>query len=229
MKILVVEDEVKAAVFLQQGLNEQGCDVEIAHDGIDGQHLAMHREYDAIVLDVMLPGLDGLSLLRSLRTVRQTPVIMLTARDRVEDRIKGLQCGADDYLVKPFAFLELLARLQALTRRGRAHEAMQLNVGDLQIDLLKHKVSRAGVRIDLTGKEFVLLELLARRQGEILSRTAIAELVWDIKFDCETNVVETGIKRLRAKIDTPFEKHLLRTIRGMGYVLEDRGDGAGAR
>lgn len=222
MKILVVEDEIKTADYLYKGLSEHGCSVEVAHNGIDGQHLALHGEYDAIVLDVMLPGLDGLSLLRSLRATRQTPVIMLTARDRVEDRVTGLQSGADDYLIKPFSFLELLARLQALTRRGRAHEPTQLNVGDLQIDLLKRKATRGGVRIDLTAKEFALLELLARRQGEILSKTAIAELVWDINFDCETNVVEVAIKRLRAKIDAPFSQHLLHTIRGMGYVLEVR-------
>jgi two-component system copper resistance phosphate regulon response regulator CusR len=194
----------------------------MAHNGIDGQHLALTHDYDVIVLDVMLPGQDGFSVLRELRAVKQTPVIMLTARDRVEDRIKGLHEGADDYLIKPFSFLELLARLQALNRRGRKQEPMQLRIADLQIDLLARKASRAGTRIDLTAKEFALLAVLARRQGEILSKTAIAELVWDMNFDSNTNVVEVAIKRLRDKIDVPFGTRLLHTIRGMGYVMEVR-------
>jgi two-component system copper resistance phosphate regulon response regulator CusR len=165
-------------------------------------------------------------VLRSLRTVRQTPVIMLTARDGVEDRIRGLHDGADDYLVKPFSFLELLARLQALTRRGRAQEPVQLRIADLQIDLISRKAWRAGTRLDLTAKEFALLAVLARRQGEILSKTAIAELVWDMNFDSNVNVVEVAIKRLRGKVDAPFGRRLLHTIRGMGYVLELRDDGA---
>ena len=177
----------------------------------------------------MLPGQDGFSVLRALRAVKQTPVIMLTARDRVEDRIKGLHEGADDYLVKPFSFLELLARLQALNRRGRKQEPMQLRIADLQIDLLARKAFRGSARIDLTAKEFALLAVLARRQGEILSKTAIAELVWDMNFDSNTNVVEVAIKRLRDKIDVPFSPKLLHTIRGMGYVMELRdagGEGA---
>ncbi|MFC5474395.1 heavy metal response regulator transcription factor [Paraherbaspirillum soli] len=222
MKILIVEDELKTADYLHKGLTEQGCAVDVAHNGIDGQHLALQHDYDVIVLDVMLPGLDGFSVLHALRAIKQTPVIMLTARDRVEDRIKGLQGGADDYLVKPFSFLELLARLQALTRRGRALEPAQLRIGDLQIDLISRKAYRGGTRIDLTAKEFSLLAVLARRQGEILSKTAIAELVWDMNFDSNTNVVEVAIKRLRAKIDAPFSPKLLHTIRGMGYVLEPR-------
>lgn len=222
MKILIVEDEHKMAEYLCKGLTEQGCTVDLAANGIDGQHLAFQHDYDVIVLDVMLPGLDGFSLLRSLRTIKQTPVIMLTARDRVEDRIKGLQDGADDYLIKPFSFLELLARLQALTRRGRTQEQPQLRIGDLQIDLLSRKAYRNNIRIDLTAKEFSLLAVMARRQGEILSKTAIAELVWDMNFDSNTNVVEVAIKRLRTKIDAPFEQKLLHTIRGMGYVLEPR-------
>lgn len=222
MKILIVEDELKTADYLRKGLTEQGCAVDVANDGVDGQHLALQHDYDVIVLDVMLPGVDGFSVLHALRAIKQTPVIMLTARDRVEDRIKGLQGGADDYLVKPFSFLELLARLQALTRRGRALEPAQLRIADLQIDLLSRKAYRANARIDLTAKEFSLLAVLARRQGEILSKTAIAELVWDMNFDSNTNVVEVAIKRLRAKIDTPFGLKLLHTIRGMGYVLEPR-------
>ncbi|EJO30593.1 heavy metal response regulator transcription factor [Achromobacter marplatensis] len=227
MKILIVEDELKTADYLRKGLGEQGCAVDVAHNGIDGQHLALEHDYDVIVLDAMLPGMDGFAVLRSLRTVRQTPVIMLTARDGVEDRIRGLHDGADDYLVKPFSFLELLARLQALTRRGRAQEPVQLRIGDLQIDLISRKAWRAGTRLDLTAKEFALLAVLARRQGEILSKTAIAELVWDMNFDSNVNVVEVAIKRLRGKVDAPFGHRLLHTIRGMGYVLELRDDGAG--
>jgi two-component system copper resistance phosphate regulon response regulator CusR len=224
MKILIVEDELKTADYLHKGLTEQGCAVDLAHNGVDGQHLALEHDYDVIVLDAMLPGMDGFEVLRELRRVRQTPVIMLTARDSVEDRIRGLQDGADDYLVKPFSFLELLARLQALTRRGRTQEPMHLRIGDLQIDLASRKAQRGGVRIDLTAKEFALLAVLARRKGEILSKTAIAELVWDMNFDSNVNVVEVAIKRLRAKIDSPFGTRLLHTIRGMGYVLEQRDD-----
>ncbi len=222
MKILIVDDEPKTADYLYKGLTEQGCAVDVARDGIDGQHLAMVHDYDVIVLDAMLPGIDGFTLLRALRQVKQTPVIMLTARDRVEDRVKGLHDGADDYLVKPFSFLELLARLQALQRRGRTQEPMQLKIANLQVDLLARKAWRGGTRIDLTAKEFALLAVLARRQGEILSKTAIAELVWDMNFDSNTNIVEVAIKRLRTKIDTGFAPRLLHTVRGMGYVLEVR-------
>jgi two-component system copper resistance phosphate regulon response regulator CusR len=224
MKVLIVEDERKTADYLYQGLTEQGCAVDVAYDGIDGQHLALHYDFDVIVLDVMLPGLDGFEILRSLRAVKNTPVIMLTARDGVDDRVRGLRAGADDYLVKPFSFMELLARLQALTRRGRAQEPTLLRVGSLSVDLIGRKAMREGQRIDLTAKEFALLTVLARRQGEILSKTQIAELVWDMNFDSNTNVVEVAIKRLRTKIDAPFARHLLHTIRGMGYVLEERGD-----
>jgi two-component system copper resistance phosphate regulon response regulator CusR len=223
MRILVVEDEPKTAQYLRQGLSEQGYTVALAGDGIDGQHLALHHDFDVIVLDVMLPGLDGFALLKALRAVKSTPVLMLTARDSMEDRVRGLQDGADDYLVKPFSFMELLARVQALRRRGRLQEPSLLRVGELQIDLIARKVIRQGQRIDLTAKEFSLLMVLAKRQGDILSKTAIAELVWDMNFDSNTNVVEVAIKRLRAKIDTPFARPLLHTIRGMGYVLEDRG------
>jgi len=226
MRILIVEDEPKTAEYLRQGLSEQGYAVSVAGDGIDGQHLALHHDFDVIILDVMLPGLDGFALLKSLRALKSTPVLMLTARDSMEDRVRGLQDGADDYLVKPFSFMELLARVQALNRRGRIQEASLLRVGDLQVDLIARRVVRQGQRIDLTAKEFSLLMVLARRQGDILSKTAIAELVWDMNFDSNTNVVEVAIKRLRAKIDTPFERNLLHTIRGMGYVLEDRGSQA---
>ncbi|MEO8923685.1 MAG: heavy metal response regulator transcription factor [Caldimonas sp.] len=222
MKLLIVDDEVKTTDYLKKGLTEQGCVVDLAHDGIEGRHLALEHDYDVIVLDVMLPKLDGFSVLRELRAVRQTPVIMLTARDRIEDRVKGLQDGADDYLVKPFSFLELLARVQALARRGRVLESTQLKIANLQVDLLARKAWRSNVRIDLTAKEFSLLAVLARRQGEILSKTAIAELVWDMNFDSNTNVVEVAIKRLRGKIDSAFTPKLLHTIRGMGYVMEVR-------
>ncbi|MES2872019.1 MAG: heavy metal response regulator transcription factor [Pseudomonadota bacterium] len=223
MRVLIVEDEEKTADYLHRGLTEQGYTVDVARDGIEGLHLAMESDYAVIVLDVMLPGLDGFGVLRALRARKQTPVIMLTARERVEDRIRGLREGADDYLGKPFSFLELVARLQALTRRsGSGHEPVQVTVDDLWIDLISRKASRAGTRLDLTAKEFSLLSVLARRQGEILSKTSIAEMVWDINFDSDANVVEVAIKRLRAKLDGPFEHKLLHTIRGMGYVLERR-------
>jgi two-component system copper resistance phosphate regulon response regulator CusR len=224
MKLLIVEDELKTAEYLHKGLSEQGCAVDVAHNGVDGQHLALVHDYDVIVLDAMLPGIDGFTLLRALRAVKQTPVIMLTARDSIEDRVRGLHEGADDYLVKPFSFLELLARLQALQRRGRSQEPTQIRIANLQIDLIARKAWRGGERIDLSAKEFALLAVLARRQGEILSKTAIAELVWDMNFDSNTNVVEVAIKRLRAKVDLPFSPRLLHTIRGMGYVMEVRDD-----
>lgn len=226
MKLLIVEDEPKTAEYLHKGLTEQGCAVDVAHNGVDGQHLALVHDYDVIVLDAMLPGIDGFAVLRALRLAKQTPVIMLTARDRIEDRVRGLQAGADDYLVKPFSFLELLARLQALRRRGRTQEPAQLRIANLQIDLIARKAWRGTTRIDLTAKEFALLAVLARRQGEILSKTAIAELVWDMNFDSNTNIVEVAIKRLRSKIDTGFTPKLLHTIRGMGYVMELRAEEA---
>ena len=223
MRVLIIEDEEKTADYLHRGLTEQGYTVDVARDGIEGLHLAMESDYAVIVLDVMVPGLDGFGVLRALRARKQTPVIMLTARERVEDRVRGLREGADDYLGKPFSFLELVARLQALTRRsGGGHEPVQVTVDDLWIDLISRKATRAGTRLDLTAKEFSLLSVLARRQGQILSKTSIAEMVWDINFDSDANVVEVAIKRLRAKLDGPFEHKLLHTIRGMGYVLERR-------
>lgn len=215
----------KTADYLHRGLTEQGYTVDVAREGVEGLHLALENDYAVIVLDVMLPGLDGFGVLRALRARKQTPVIMLTARERVEDRIRGLREGADDYLGKPFSFLELVARLQALTRRSGGHEPVQVTIADLWIDLISRKASRNGVRLDLTAKEFSLLSVLARRQGEILSKTSIAEMVWDINFDSDANVVEVAIKRLRAKLDGPFEQKLLHTIRGMGYVLENRSVG----
>jgi two-component system copper resistance phosphate regulon response regulator CusR len=228
MRLLVIEDEVKLAEYLRKGLTEEGYVVDVAHNGVDGLHLAMEGDYDLLVLDGMLPGIDGLGLLAALRQSRQTPVLMLTARIRVEDRVKGLQGGADDYLVKPFAFSELVARIQVLLRRARpAREpdgATVLGLSDLEMDLLRRKATRAGRRLDLTAKEFTLLALLLRRQGEVLSRTEIAEQVWDINFDSATNVIDVAVRRLRGKLDAPFERTLLHTVRGMGYVLEERNE-----
>jgi heavy metal response regulator len=224
MKLLVVEDELRLAAYLRKGLAEGGYVVEVAHDGIDGLHLAMEGRHDLIVLDCMLPGIDGISLLAALRETRQTPVLMLTARMRVEDRVRGLKAGADDYLVKPFAFSELVARIEVLLRRARPPESSAvLELADLEVDLLRRRAARGGTRLDLTAREFALLALLLRRQGEVLSRTEIAEQVWDVSFDYGTNVIDVAVRRLRGKLDAPFERPLLHTVRGMGYVLEDRG------
>jgi two-component system, OmpR family, copper resistance phosphate regulon response regulator CusR len=221
MKILIVEDEPKTGEYLRQGLSEAGFVVDLARDGLDGLHLATTSDYDLLVLDVMLPRMDGWAVLQALRTSgRQMPVLFLTARDQVEDRVRGLELGADDYLVKPFAFAELLARVRGLLRRGRSKEAEILTAADLEVDLLRRRVQRAGTRIDLTAKEFALLELLVRRQGEVLPRSLIASQVWDMNFDSDTNVIEVAVRRLRAKVDEPFEPKLIRTVRGMGYVLE---------
>jgi two-component system copper resistance phosphate regulon response regulator CusR len=221
MKILIVEDEQKTGDYLKQGLSEAGFVADLARDGVDGLHLALTGDYDLVVLDVMLPRLDGWQVLREIRQKgKQLPVLFLTARDQVEDRVKGLEYGADDYLVKPFAFSELLARVRALLRRGKSSEPELLQVADLELDLLRRRVSRAGKRIDLTAKEFALLELLLRRQGEVLPRSLIASQVWDMNFDSDTNVIEVAVRRLRAKIDDDFEPKLIRTVRGMGYVLE---------
>ncbi len=223
MRVLIVEDEPKTGDYLHKGLSENGFVVDVARNGADGQHLALSGDYDLVVLDVGLPGVDGWGVLRAIRAQKQIPVMFLTARDRVDDRVKGLELGADDYLIKPFAFSELLARIRGLLRRGKAREPEQIRIGDLEVDLLRHKVLRAGARIDLTAKEFALLALLARRQGEVLSRTLIAEQVWDMNFDSDTNVVDVAVRRLRAKIDDPFPVKLVHSIRGIGYVLEERG------
>ena len=222
MKILIIEDEVKTIDYLKRGLTEQGYSVDAATDGLDGLHLASTGDYDAIILDIMLPGLDGISLLKSLRPSNNTPVIMLTAKDAVASRLEGFQAGADDYLVKPFSFLELLARLQVITKRVRTKEQTNIYIGDLHIDLLARRATRGSRRLDLTAKEFSLLEVLAQRQSQIVSKTVITELVWDICFDTNTNVVEAIVKRLRAKLEQEGEPKLLHTIRGMGYVLEQR-------
>ena len=222
MKILIIEDEVKTIDYLKRGLTEQGYSVDAATDGLDGLHLASTGDYDAIILDIMLPGLDGISLLKSLRPSNNTPVIMLTAKDAVASRLEGFQAGADDYLVKPFSFLELLARLQVITKRVRTKEQTNIYIGDMHIDLLARRATRGSRRLDLTAKEFSLLEVLAQRQSQIVSKTVITELVWDICFDTNTNVVEATVKRLRAKLEQEGEPKLLHTIRGMGYVLEQR-------
>jgi len=222
MKILIVEDEPKTGDYLRQGLREAGFVVDLVANGTDGLHLALDGEHDLVILDVMLPGLDGWQVLKNMRSRgQQMPVLFLTARDQVEDRVKGLELGADDYLVKPFSFAELLARVRTILRRGRSGiEATTLVVADLELDLLRRRVSRGGKRIDLTAKEFGLLELLMRRQGEVLPRTLIASQVWDMNFDSDTNVIEVAMRRLRNKVDDPFEPRLIQTVRGMGYVLE---------
>jgi two-component system, OmpR family, copper resistance phosphate regulon response regulator CusR len=223
VKILIVEDEPKTGSYLRQGLSEAGYVVDLLANGVDGLHLALEGAHDLVILDVMLPGIDGWQVLQELRRRGQeTPVLFLTAKDHVEDRVKGLELGADDYLVKPFSFSELLARVRTILRRGKNNhvEATMLTVADLELDLLRRRVSRGGKRIDLTAKEFGLLELLMRRHGEVLPRSLIASQVWDMNFDSDTNVIDVAIRRLRAKMDDPFEPKLLQTVRGMGYVLE---------
>lgn len=223
MKILIVEDELKTGDYLKQGLTEAGFMVDLARDGVDGLHCALTENYDLAILDVMLPGIDGWGILAGIRrSGKDMPVMFLTARDAVDDRVKGLELGADDYLLKPFAFSELLARVRTLLRRGgKAPTDPFLRAANLELDLLRRRVSRAGQRIDLTAKEFALLELLLRRQGEVLPRSLIASQVWDMNFDSDTNVIEVAMRRLRAKVDDMFEPKLIRTVRGMGYVLED--------
>lgn len=222
MRILVVEDEPKAGEYLRKGLTESGFVVDWVRTGPDGLHRAESEDFDLVVLDVMLPGMDGWEIVRQLRRTRAIPVLFLTARDDLADRIKGLELGGDDYLVKPFAFAELVVRIRALLRRAPLREAERLTVSDLDIDVLKRRVTRAGDRIELTAKEFALLHFLAQRRGEVLSRSLIASHVWDMNFDSDTNVVDVAVRRLRAKIDDPYPSKLIHTIRGMGYMLEDR-------
>ncbi len=222
MKLLLVEDEVKTGEYVRQGLAESGFVVDLVRTGLDGHHLALTGSYDLIILDVMLPDVDGWHIVRALREARSSvPVLFLTARDSVDDRVKGLELGADDYLVKPFAFSELLARVRTLLRRGNAASLQdQLQVADLVLDIARRRVQRQDQRISLTNKEFALLELLVRRQGEVLPRSLIASQVWDMNFDSDTNVIDVAIRRLRAKIDDAFEPKLIHTIRGMGYMLD---------
>jgi two-component system copper resistance phosphate regulon response regulator CusR len=224
MRILSIEDEPKTAAYICQGLTEQGHVVDCASDGIEGLHLANSGRYDLILLDVTLPGADGWQVLKGIREQQQTPVLFLSGRDQVEDRVKGLELGADDYLVKPFAFSELLARIKSILRRGKPPVAQDpiLRVADLEIDSARRRVNRAKSRIDLTTKEFALLDYLGRHAGEVVSRTLIAENVWDMNFDSDTNVIDVAVRRLRAKVDDPFTAKLIHTIRGVGYVLDSR-------
>jgi two-component system copper resistance phosphate regulon response regulator CusR len=222
MRILIVEDEPKTAAYVRKGLSEHAYVVDVADNGIEGLHLATSGQYDLILLDVMLPGADGWTVLEALRRQRQTPVLFLSARDEVADRVKGLELGADDYLVKPFAFSELLARIRTLLRRGAAQVEQHARVADLALDRVRRRVTRAGTRIDLTAKEYALLDYFVRHAGEVVSRTLIAEHVWDMNFDSDTNVVDVAVRRLRAKLDDPFATKLIHTIRGVGYVFDPR-------
>jgi two-component system copper resistance phosphate regulon response regulator CusR len=220
MRLLLAEDEKRTGEYLVKGLRENDFTVDWTCNGVDALHQACSSDYDLIVLDVGLPGLDGWEVLKRIRQNQQTPVLFLTARDHVEDRVRGLELGADDYLVKPYAFSELLARIRVLLRRGKIQESDILHAADLEVHLLRRRVERAGKRIDLTAKEYALLLLFLRRRGEVLSRTMIAEQIWDMNFNSDTNVVDVAIRRLRGKIDDAYSNKLIHTVRGFGYVFE---------
>lgn len=223
MRLLIVEDENKTAAYLAKGLGENGFLVDVAHDGEDGLFQALQNHYDILVVDVMLPKLNGWEVVRKIREVRpDTRILFLTARDSIEDKVKGLELGADDYLIKPFAFSELLARIRTLLRRGSTQQTDKIIVADLIMDLIRHKALRGATRLDLSPKEFALLTFLAQHQGEVLSRTLIAERVWDIHFNSDTNVIDVAIRRLRQKVDDSFDIKLIHTVRGIGYVFESR-------
>ena len=225
MRALIIEDEIKTAQYLKKGLSEHGFIVDVSHSGVDGLHLALTGDYAFIILDVMLPDQDGWSVIAELRKMgKQTPVLFLTARDALQDRVKGLELGGDDYLVKPFAFSELLARIRTVLRRGPDRQPENIRIADLEIDFHRHKATRGKKRLDLSPKEFLIIWLLARHTGEVLTRTYISEQVWDINFDSDTNIVDVAILRLRKKVDDPFSVKLIHTIRGVGYVLEDRSE-----
>ncbi len=227
MKILIIEDEIKAGKYLQKGLTESGYAVDLSHDGVDGLYHATSASYDLIILDIMLPKLDGWQVLNTLRSSNiNTPVIMLTAKEQVDDRVKGFELGANDYVTKPYAFAELLARVKNIFKHHSAqpqitHPASSLKIADLELDVLKRTAKRDGISIQLTAKEYLLLELFMRKQGQVLSRTTIASLIWDMNFDSDTNVIDVAVKRLRSKIDKPFDTPLIHTVRGMGYKLDD--------
>ena len=221
MRILIIEDEIKSAEYLQKGLADSGYQVEVSHDGIDGLFIAQSSDFDLLILDVMLPGIDGWSFILRFRERSQVPVLFLTARDSVEDRVKGLELGADDYLIKPFSYAELLARVRTLLRRTPIRQQDTVELADLEVDMLKRRAIRGGQRIELTNKEFALLQLLLLHKGEVMSRSQIASQVWDMNFDSDTNVVDVAIRRLRAKIDDGFTVKLIQTVRGMGYRIED--------
>jgi two-component system copper resistance phosphate regulon response regulator CusR len=221
MKILVIEDDPKTGDYLKKGLRESGYAVDLSRTGTDGLRMALANAYDLVVLDVTLPGIDGWQIMPALREKGDVRVLFLTARDQLGDRIRGLELGADDYLVKPFSFTELVLRIRTLLRRGAAREADVYEVADLKLDVLRRRVTREGTEIALTNKEFLLMHLLVRRQGEALSRTLIASEVWNMNFDSDTNVVDVAVKRLRAKVDKPFATPLIHTVRSIGYVFGD--------
>ncbi len=222
MRILVIEDDTSTGDYLKKGLGEAGYRVDLARNGADGLFMALEDSYDAVILDVMLPGLNGWQVMEVLRKKSDVPVLFLTARDEVQDRIHGLELGADDYLIKPFSFTELMLRVRTLLRRGTVRESDTYSLADLHLDVLRRKVTRQETVIPLTNKEFMLLHLLMRREGEVLSRTMIASQVWDMNFDSDTNVVDVAVKRLRGKIDRPYDVKLIHTVRGIGYVCEVR-------
>ncbi len=226
MKILVVEDEKKVANFLQKGLKEEQYVVDVAYDGLEGEHLAKTNDYDLILLDIMLPGKDGINILKTLRQCQvNVPVIMLTAKEMVEDKIKGFNAGCDDYISKPFSFEELLVRIRAVLRRGSGALSNVISFADLTLDLISHKVIRAGREIELTAKEYTLLEYLVRNPNRVLTRTMIAEHVWDYNYDSFTNVIDVYINYLRNKVDRGFPTKLIHTVRGVGYVLKEEKKG----